>query len=166
MEIVFTTSNGIFARLIKWFTRSSVSHVLLHVYDYFVFEAGGTKVKLRPWSSVTGIVAKFRIKESAVSSVIIDRCVQEAMLEHGKGYDWFGIVGFAYCILVERLFKKDVKNPFARQSSYWCSELIAFFLNKVNAYKNIGLSLKADDFSPEDLLKLLRSRPDVFEEIK
>jgi len=166
MEIVFTSSNGLTSRLIRWFTRSKVSHVLLHVYEYFIFEANGTSVQIRPWIDVKNIKARFTLNEEAVPRDIVDFCVQESMKEFGKGYDWLGIIGFAYCIFMERIFKKDVRNPFAQQSSYWCSELVAFFLNKINTYKNINLTLRPDDFSPEDLIELLRSRPDIFKEIK
>jgi hypothetical protein len=166
MRIVFTTSDSLFSRAIRWFTRSSVSHVLLHVYDYFTFEAGGLSVHIRPWHEVKNVVAVFRIRPEAVPTHIVDECIQESMRQHGKGYDWLGILGFAYCIFMERFFGKDLQNPFAQQSSYWCSELVAYFLNKVNQHQDIGMRLRPDDFSPEDLILLLRSRPDVFEEIE
>lgn len=172
IELLFTDHDNWFSNLIKWVTQSNVSHAAMVYFDDFIYQASGLKVNLQTkkfFEPNHKTIAKFKLKN--VSDDAIYKASQDILLQFDKGYDMLGIVGIAYCIFMERIFKKDVKNPFNSRSSYWCSELMGYFIERLSFHekelnnKEINFKIDPDKVTPEDLVELFRNTPNYFQEI-
>lgn len=110
--------------LIRKFTKSKVSHCLIgiHVHGIPMFlecTAGGVKISLRSkYEKTDNILYEYKFLHD-----------MSAPLEHAykhlqESYDYAGLVGFAWVIILWRLFKRRVRNPFASSRAMWCSEFM------------------------------------------
>lgn len=164
LEVVFSDRNTPFAWLIRLVTRSKVSHVSFRVVDYFAYEAGTTGVSVLPWDTFKAkhtVLARYALKVERFPNA--DAALPLLLETYGDGYDYLGILGLGYCLLIEKLFNKNVPNPLNARSSYWCSELVSSFLSWAGDAK--ALAIDPDTVSPEDLLELFRSNPEYFQEL-
>jgi len=68
--------------------------------------------------------------------------------ESGKKYAVMELIGFIWILLIRKLFKKNIKNPFFNgQNSYICVELVLYFLNIYNF----------NNYTPGDLYRSLEN---------
>jgi len=150
INVCFSTTSGKFSRLIRWFTRSNVSHALLTFRDetlnkVFVMEANGRGFMLVPWSKWkrhNQVVARYKL--------LADKDVQLASLRTlssslGAEYDYIGILGF----LLRRFFKR-MANPFDNPTKMFCSEVVAQFLLKAGFPRFDS----PETWTPQDLLEV------------
>lgn len=112
MRFYFYRGKGIWAALIRWFTRSNYAHVSVVFEDGTVYESrpgkGVTKGKLKSTDGVTPFVYKTGARPDSEAA----RKFCESEL--GTPYDYFGCICF---ILGLKQRRSD--------SAYFCSEFIA-----------------------------------------
>ena len=157
INVCFSTAGGFFSRVIRWFTRSTVSHALITFHDsyldkVFVLEANGRGFMLVPWS-------KWRTNHDMVARYEVN-VPEKAQLESlqklaemlGAQYDYVSILGFAL-----RRFWKRMANPLDDTTKLVCSEAVAIFL------RDAGLERfkEVETYTPEDILRIARE-DDVF----
>lgn len=105
----------VFSKLIRWVTRSQVSHTFTMVVDgadALVYQASGLRVNYEAYKL-------FLAEEKVVEAYTFDLTLAESILnehfrkEHvGDHYSWQEIVGFGWVLLM-RKFGRVVKNPFS-----------------------------------------------------
>lgn len=152
-SIVFSTTGGLFGRLIRWFTRSRVSHVgiatVLHDVPVVIHaDFGGVQVML--WSRFV------RENEPVVSftpkGIDFEGAILSAVSEVGEAYDYAGIIGYV-AVMVARRWGRRIANPFAGAKATVCSELVARALRAV--IPEWRILIDPEQMTPEDLLCLV-----------
>lgn len=127
ITVIFSTPRwraNPFASLIRWLTRSRVSHasiglVLADVPVVVQATIGGVKVTTRTkFEKQSKIVAEFRVLQDVQGGV------QHAVHLIGEHYDYIGLLGYAVVLLTWRWFKKRLKNPLASPTALVCSEFV------------------------------------------
>ena len=130
VSIGFSTSDWWVSRVIRWFTRATVSHTFI-VFDEpgtfgsEVYEAAwcgfrmSTRAKLA--SGTTRIVKEIPVPLEPVAALAVCRGWLECP------YDYAGLVGEAW-VMLGRLFGERWDNPFAGPHHMFCSEAATFLL--------------------------------------
>lgn len=114
-----------FSRLIRWLTKSQVSHASLGVEVLGVpcileCTIGGVRFLPRhKFLQHSVIVEEYRT--TAVSSAGLSHAIKDHL---GDSYDYFAIPGYAYLLICARWFRKKVKNPLASPTALVCSEFV------------------------------------------
>lgn len=148
--IGFSTSSAILARLIRFVTRSGVSHVYVRIpvpnhAQNLIFQASGLAVNLEAeifFLEKARVVKEFPMiltpeKSAKLESMVLNRL--------GAPYSCKALVGML-CVLACRTFGKKIKNPFRDgDHSYVCVELAANLLDIEGA----------EEMTPQDLLDKL-----------
>lgn len=145
--IGFSTSNSIISRIIRWFTRSKVSHSYIgyysHTFDkYMVMESTWSGFRIgnyKSWTIRNKIVYEFKCKRDLSKS--LKHISNDLDLE----YDYWSALGLS----VRRWFGKWYRNPFRDPNKLHCSEAVAIFLQ----HDNLAQSLDPESTTPEDLLQ-------------
>lgn len=146
--IGFSTSNRCLARLIRWMTRSSVSHVYIcipvtkHSVN-LIFQASGLAVNME--SSVNFMEHSKIVREIAVPLSLEQEEELMAFVFDtlGKPYSLLQLVGMIWVIGCKSVGLR-VKNPFRDgDHSYICVELVAKLLKLKGA----------EEMTPQDLLE-------------
>ncbi len=151
----FSTTNGVLARVIRWFTKSKVSHSFIIYFSpifnqVMVMEASWSGFRVVPYKH---FVTNNRIVEVITPVICIEPGLKVAADWLGAGYDYPSIIG-QVVILVARWFKRRVNNPFKNEKALICSEAVTKMLQAVN-YPGADL-LVPENINPEDLLEFLR----------
>lgn len=162
MIIGFSTTKAWYSRLMRWLTHSRVSHAYL-VYDhplwqrYIVLEAnlpGYIESDYKKWRERGNDV----VAEVFVSDIDISIGFKAAESWLGDGYDFTGLFGMIP-VLIARLFKRRIRNPWLSSKSLFCSEAIARIL-KLSNYP--GFNLDPGIATPEDLLNFFeKNHPEI-----
>ena len=157
VRIVFTASQSWFGRLIRWFTKSTVSHVFIEfpVWDRrMVIEAtvGGTRMVLAD-KARHGVSGEYRMQVDTEDALI------KLMHYLGTPYDYTGLLLLAWARIAVDWAKAKVRHPTWGTKAAKCSELVAVFINE--------LGLLEEDWvfefvSPEDILMYTTAHPDYF----
>jgi hypothetical protein len=138
----------------KW---APMSHAYVKYFDsvtglWLIFQASGQKVNFISqdmFDVVENIVGEFSIPVTASTKL---STMQKAQKICGSPYGVKEILGFAIVMLVSLLGKK-IKNPFASNTSYFCSQLACDIINEIV----IDESLDSASCSPLDLYNFLKS---------
>lgn len=154
VRIGFSTSDAWYSRLIRRFTKSSVSHTFLLVEvagHGIVLEEGPDGFHARTienFSRGNRVVVLLSLEHP------IDKGVEEAITWLGQRYDYLGVLGM-FAVLVYRWFGKKRRNPLASSRSMFCSEANTRIL-QVSGYPGAD-KLDPESTSPADLLAFLSS---------
>jgi hypothetical protein len=152
IRIGFSTSGAWIAKVIRWFTSSSVSHVFL-LFSFagreWVVEAGWNGVVIIPWS-------KFLRQNQVVKLIDIPDAYNlnlgDTLDMVGEPYDYRGLLGMTL-VLVGRWLKRKWKNPTQSGRALFCSEMTVILLQKAG-YPGAE-TLDPRETSPDDILRLL-----------
>lgn len=162
INVCVSTSNSIFSRVIRWFTRSQVSHAFLTFYDetlgrVFVMEANGRGFMLVPWSNWkkhNTVVARFSLKTPEVQQL---HALQRLSNLLGATYDYVSVLGF-----VLRRFRRRMRNPLNDAAKLICSEVVARFLFDTGDPLLLVFA-ESETWTPEDILREARKNPTFVE---
>lgn len=158
--VVFEKDKGIVPWIIRKLTKSEVNHVAISYESAdwegeWVAEAATKGVrtvprKHRQWRKA------FKIKYNAVDHV------REAGEYIGNKYDFAGLFGFGWIILMWNLFKVRVRKPWRSASKQLCSEWVSRIL-----IHHDEISFEDPEWvNPQQIVELCEQRPDLFEEIQ
>lgn len=148
-----------FAWLICLCTKSKFSHAYIQYYNPYanrqeIFQASGLLcnfVGLTIFNGKENVEAQFQIPITTATKLAT---VQFAIDNVGLPYGMGQVFGYAY-VLFMRLFGKKVKNPWATDSSFFCSELVATILQEII---QPGDSIDPSTMSPQDIYNFLISK--------
>lgn len=157
-RIGFSTTNALLSRLIRWGTRSPVSHAFLVYFDVdfdreMVMEAVGAGFRIVPLDK---FAKHNRIVEIVTPRHPIDEGLKAAVDWLGEGYDKSGLVGLAALLLFRalRLRMRRARNVFASRRTLFCSEAVA---RACRAAKYPGFAQDPETTTPEDLYVFFRT---------
>ena len=115
---------GILSWGIKKFTKSEISHCLIgtEIHGVPVFlhcTDGGVKVSRRDnYLKGSRLIHEFPIKGD------MDEPMAHAWSHIDDDYDYAGIFGFAWVIIMWQFLKRKVRNPLMSANRMWCSEFM------------------------------------------
>jgi hypothetical protein len=152
MKITFTTSRAWYSGLIRWLSHGRASHVLLGVelFGREVFmhaTVGGIQVTPRErFLHGNRVVAEFETKLDVPSDLL-----KMAAGHLGEQYDYVGLVGFIWPVMLWRWFHLKVANPLANARGMVCSEFVAR-IDTDGLILPEFRGLSPEETTPEDLL--------------
>ncbi|MBI2449651.1 hypothetical protein HYV49_05135 [Candidatus Pacearchaeota archaeon] len=132
IKIGFSTSNSIISKLIRWFTKSEVSHAYIEVYDEFL------QINLIIHADFQGIIIQLakefdignrRLEEYEIDDIRLDNTLKDNLWYLGKKYDYFKFINFAFFIIFKRWLIRKVKNPYIDPQKLVCVDFILYILN-------------------------------------
>lgn len=152
--IAGTTSTGTLSRLIRWVTRSDVSHVCVvdtaGIYGRsLVLEAhedGFRAVTLSTFLQQNKLIRCY------VPATDLSLSVHLLVDSLGRPYDFGGLVGCLW-VLLGRAFNRTWANPWQDQRAFFCSEALTDFLKKLG-HPGFEKAIPSST-TPEDLCTLL-----------
>ena len=157
--IGFSTTNMLLSRLIRWFTRSKVSHCWFRVYDptleqWLVLSAGllGYEIYLYPkYKKGNTVVAEF------VSGMDLFPATKEMVKDVGDTFDFCGLLGMGLVTAARRWFNTKIKNPFNDSGKMFCSEAVTRLiqLGKIEGAGSFDPAIT----TPDMLLRFLSVSP-------
>ena len=160
---------GFYSKAVRWFTKSKWSHCFFLAHDYLghmvVMEAD-LCVQIVPFKK------EYIEKENDVyelyrpikaSKVEIIRACQSCFEENaGEAYGFLEIPWHAFKAILGWFGYKLKNNP--TSTGVICNELQYSFIYNLNAEYRYSLNgIISTDTNPEELYKLVLSRPDLFE---
>lgn len=132
ISIGFSTTKNIPSRLIRWWTKSHVSHTYIRIYDsffqqYFVLHADWDGVKIQ-------LAEKFDLENIALEEFVInDKRLNDAVRKNlwhiGKKYDYMKLVNLAWAIMLRRWIVRKFKDPGIEPKKLYCVDFLLYILN-------------------------------------
>ena len=158
--IFFSRQRALLSRLIRWITRSKVSHTGVVYYDEtlghpMVMHAIASGFQVSPlvhFRRDSEIVATYEAKDQPA----LLKAIQGISLELGDGYDYRGVAGFLWVIMLKRWLHVKRNNPVRDSNRMFCSEAVACILQKM---QDSGWQGDPETTSPEDLLEWVGRSP-------
>lgn len=159
MIVGFSKAKNILSRLIRWVTKSEVSHTFLRLKikgQDMVLHSNQWGVNFDQYEDFvkhSDIVAQFELTMEQE-----DAAWDYALTKLDRPYDFLAIAGFAWVLLNKR-FGRKTKNPFPNKSAYFCSELVIEALKAAEFPGSADLDRELT--SPEDLINFLNIHEDT-----
>lgn len=118
IKIGFSYGNGILPKIIKFFTKSTVSHTFLLIDDKTVLEAGSNgfvELPFEDWKKDNNLV-------TLVNPIVpLDKGFEAAQKWIGEPYAYGALIGFIW-VLIGRVLRRKFHNPFYERKALFCSE--------------------------------------------
>lgn len=160
VSLVFTSSKTTFGRLIRWFTDSPVSHVMI---EYTSVVWGGRWVAE---AFVTGV--RKRLAERRRRNVVVEYDfvydISSTFVKvrplFGEPYDIRGVFRLAFILLMLRLFRRRITRPMTSSKAQLCSEFIARILQHAG-YPDTD-EWDVETVTPETLRQYCEANPELF----
>jgi hypothetical protein len=152
IHIGFSKTNGPLSRIIRYVTKSKVSHCFIRfawLGRFWVLEADLLGVVMVPWEKFTSrntVVAMF------APPGLLDLDLLPAFERLGASYDYAGIVGILW-VRLGLWLKRHWNNPISSDRGWFCSELICEMLQAAGIPGTEAL--ESSDITPDDLYHLL-----------
>jgi hypothetical protein len=164
--VVFTRSESLISKIIRWGTKGSYSHALLLWEDpmlgWMRMEADwdGYHVRptnLRPRLDGVKVIDRQSIDDLSVVAIPLqdtyDSLLRICAQWLGHRYDYPAIAGFLVVVL-GRWLRKRWRNPLSSPSALFCSEAIALGLKQLK-YPGFR-DVVTENTTPQDLFDLLK----------
>ncbi len=164
--------SGLLASLIRFFTKSKISHTLL------IQSSLGETETVQEACSIVQVVDFKRYyrnpKEKQTYAVYAVKATEEAKKESlkkvfdefaGVTYGHLQLIWFVYRAVMENVFKKDVRHEKNWMSKgVICSELVYWYLwNLGEPYQALLKPWNPDTIQAQDILNIVEANPDLFE---
>jgi hypothetical protein len=175
--MIFFSNNKktLFAKLIRFFTHSKISHSGLITFDLNGIPACQEEtmlVQVVPWanydkSTVDDYYLVYKIKDGLVSEADKQKALRYCFTEYaGVQYGYLQILWFVWRWFAEKVLRKDVthkKNWFT--DGVVCSELVYVYLLQLGIISGALAKFNSDTVQAEDLLQIVKSNPEIFEKV-
>lgn len=158
LRVGFSTTEHWLSRVIRFFTKSSVSHCWLAYYDDeldvdFVLEASEFGFRMIPME----VFRKHNlVKEIVNTGRFLGPAGKTLFSWLGHRYDFTGLAGMSWTMVWRRLGFR-ARNPGNSKATLFCSEAVAAIL-RLSAYPG-SETLVPDQTSPQDVYDFLKARP-------
>jgi hypothetical protein len=163
---------GFYSKAVRWFTKSNWSHCFYIAPQYMgelmVIETD-LKVQVVPFIKEYQVKAadnfELYLPFKAEEEEIYNACKSAFSKTAGETYGFFSIPWFAVRSILNSLFRIVLKKNYV-SSGVICSELVIIFLKDLGGeYEKAFSTLSVEETSPEDIYKIVISRPDLFVKI-
>jgi len=161
VRVVFTVSNSLFGRAIRWFTSSKYSHV------YLEFPVWGRRMALESTVGGTNVVVAERARCAVVAEFEIpggDVANRAGLLAvaslFGTAYDYAGVLFLAWMGVAWKWFKTKVSKPKWSTKAAKCSEAMVYVFQALDI-PDAG-KLSKEMVSPQSIYDFCDAHPDNF----
>lgn len=158
VQVGFSTSGDLISRVIRFFTKATVSHTFLVIHSPLLLENMVIEAAWAGFRMTT--MSRFKTKNTVVALmepvVPLDRGLKRAVSWLGESYDYTGLFGMAYVIMLGRWLRRKVKNPGHNPHAVFCSEAVAMVLQE-SRYPGAD-ELNPSETTPGDLYEFMRSK--------
>ena len=153
-RVGFSTGKGLISRIIRWFTKSTVSHAWLLYLDVdfgqdMVLEATLEGVRIMPFEV-------FKKHNTIIKIAVPSKDLKSGLLQAGGvlggSYDFTGLFGMLW-VLFGHWLKRKWKNPWNNSQAMFCSEFVARVLMWSN-YPGVEY-WEPSEMTPQDLYEFL-----------
>lgn len=134
VKIGFSTTNRIYSRIIRWFTKSNVSHCYIRLYDEFF----DSEVVIH--ADMVGVIlilsSKFDQENITVEEyevhdrLFLKRSIKNNLRHLGKKYDWWNLFNWIWVIIFKRWIKRKIMNPMEDPKKLICVDFVLRVLNE------------------------------------
>ena len=160
VHLVFTASPRTFSRLIRWFTNSPTSHVMV---EYPSDLWGGRWIAQASVGGVHKVPAN-KARHYVVADVECVFDVRNALHSIaqciGNPYDYEGLAGYTWSKILKKYFRRKMSRPLHDPNALFCSEMVATMLI---AAKLPGTEDWTPEFiAPVDILRYCLQHPELF----
>jgi hypothetical protein len=156
IKIGFSNSNSLVSRIIRFFSRSNISHTWLLIQDL----VGDVDLVMEAVPGGFHIITfeKFMTENSVIEVIDIgenysEKSISRAFGWMGRRYDYLIFLGMLY-VISGRFFGKKLKNPFGSRAIN-CVESIVYFLRS-NQFPGAD-ELDPGSMTPHDLYVFLKN---------
>jgi hypothetical protein len=128
VSIIFTAPPTLLYRVIKWFTGSNATHVMLGYRDELW---GGDWTAAADLDGVRLYQAEQtcqHVESKFMCAFHTDAGLHSVARLINQSYDFADLFSIGLVTLVWRLFKRRIRNPWHRPNAQICSEFVARFL--------------------------------------
>ena len=164
IRIVFTASDTLMGRLIRWVTNGRVSHVF---FQHPSVTWGGEWATEATWPMVLQRPAeksRHNIVKEFECRFDIEDCFKANRREIGRWYAFEGLAIFGLWLIIWRVFKQKIRHPFHSPKGDFCSELAAKVFRASKVLPDIS-TFDPDYTDPESVLKYCERNPMYFQVI-
>lgn len=165
--VAVSASNNLLGRIIRFLTDSSVNHAFI-MYEsrlwggWWAAQIDERGVRKLPAKVVLPTYEKVFLYRYVVAGPLQGASALSAGLQAcrymvGWKYDWLGIVGFIFKLMIWRLLGRRVFNPLHGRNREFCSEFVANVLKKAQV-PNFS-KVDPASISPGDVLELIKADP-------
>lgn len=158
VRIVFTASQSWFGRVIRWFTKSTVSHVFIE------FPVWGRRMAIESTVGGTRMVLADKARHDVFCEYRLRVETKEALIKLmpylGTPYDYTGLLLLAWAKIAVDWARSKVRHPLWGTKAAKCSELVAVFFEELGLLEE---DLVLEFVSPEDLLEHVKVHSCKFE---
>jgi hypothetical protein len=158
--IAVSASNNLVGRIIRFLTDSSVNHAFI-LYESRLW--GGWWAAQIDEYGVRKLPAKVviptykRVDLYRYAGKTLSPGLQACRYMVGWKYDWLGIVGFIFKLVIWRLLGKRIFNPLHGRHREFCSEFVSNVLKKAEVPS--FSSVDPASISPGDVLSIIKADP-------
>jgi len=152
LTILFTTTRGPLSWIIRFITKSPVSHCAIGL------NIDGVSLVLE--ADIEGVSLCLRERFNKQNPVLIAEyscpettSVAKALQTLGEEYDYAGLVGFGIVTPLRKWLGKRITNPFNQARSVVCSELVRSL--ELDVFKGLDVM----DVTPQDLYTACETLP-------
>ena len=150
----FSRTNNLPSRMIRWFTRSQISHTYIRLYiptfrKHFILHADwdGVKFDLAEKFEIENII----LEEYIVDDSRLDASIIKNLWHLGKKYDYIKLFNWAWAIILKRWFIRKVKDPVIDPKKLICTDFAIYIFNGAGI-----TNLKIGHMAPADMVDWCR----------
>ena len=153
ISVGFSTTNTFFAKAVRFFTNSTISHTYIRFYDktfktHLILHSdfGGVQFSLGDRFDSENIV----MYEYVINDPRLDEALTANLWHLNKNYHYRKISSWMWMIVLKRWFVRKLKDPIpiGNPKKLICTDFVLYILNRAKITKiDIG------SMTPEDLLK-------------
>lgn len=153
LAIGFSTTNTFFAKAVRFFTNSTISHVYIRFYDktlrtYLILHSdfGGVQFSLAERFDAQNV----SMYEYIIDDPRLDKALVDNLWHLEKKYHYRRILEWMWLIILKRWIVRKIKEPLPNRNpkKLICTDFILYILN-ASGITNIDIG----SMTPEDLLK-------------
>lgn len=132
VRVGFSTTNGWYSRIIRWFINAQVSHTYIRIYDDYL------DAPLIIHADIPGVIVEHGdifdrdnivIEEFEINDNRLRDGIRKNLRHLKKRYNWWDIFHLALVLKSRRYFKKKLQDPLQDPKKLICVDFVARTLN-------------------------------------
>jgi hypothetical protein len=151
IAVGFSTTNSLFAKAVRFFTNSTISHTYIRFYDktlktYLILHSdfGGTQFSLAERFDAENI----SMYEYIINNETLDKAIADNLWHLDKKYHYRKIWSWMWLIMLKRWVVRKIKDPIENPKKLICTDFVVFILNAAGV-----TDIEIGSMTPDDLHK-------------
>lgn len=151
IAVGFSTTNTFFAKAVRFFTNSTISHTYIRFYDktlkaHMILHSdfGGVQFSLAERFDAENV----SMYEYVINDPRIESAITKNLWHLDKKYHYRKIWSWMWLIILKRWFVRKIKDPIENPKKLICTDFVLYILNAAGI-TNIDIG----SMTPQDLLR-------------